>query len=73
MELGGQSLDPTAVTLPKINRRFLEPELHSLIAVRTELSQNKHMNSLCQHSIELFKDYELGKGVEVDCCDVFKE
>jgi len=73
MEVGGQSLDPTAVTLPKINRRFLERVLHSLITVRTELSQNKHINSLCQHSIELFRDYELGKCVDVDCCDVFQD
>jgi hypothetical protein len=73
MEVRGQSHAPIVVTLPKINRRILERVFHNLIAIRTELFQNKRMNSLRQHSIELFKYYEPDKGVDVDGCDLFQD
>jgi hypothetical protein len=73
MEVGGQSHAQTALTLPIINSRFLERTFHSLITIRTDLSPNKRINSLCQRSIALFKYYEPGKGVGVDCRDVYRD
>jgi len=73
MEVGGQSHAQTAVTLTIINRPFLECVFHSLITIRTDLSPNKRLNSLCQHSIDLFKHYEPVKGVGGECCDVYRD